>query len=74
MKLFKVNLRGFQGKPLASVMVVAKDPTSAYQTVRIWLDEARIGLPGDRELKSLELIADTDGSDTTIFPLFITPQ
>ena len=74
MKLFKVNLRGFRGKPLASVTVVAKDPTSAYKAVRIYLDENCIGDPKDRELFSVVLVADSDENNTTVPPLFIAPQ
>ena len=60
MKLFKVNLRGFTNNPVGSSMVVAGDPTTAYETVRAWLDEKNYGFRKDRELDSVELVADNN--------------
>jgi len=58
MKLYRVNLQGFYNKPIGSSMVVAEDPTAAYEMVRAWLDEKDYGYDKDRELKSGELVAD----------------
>lgn len=58
LKLFKVNLAGFCNGPYGSCMVVSVDPTSAYETVRAYLDENGLGFDKDRVLKSIELVAE----------------
>lgn len=58
MKLFKVILQGYGRYGTSYVM--AKDPTSAYKKVKDYLDDNDLGFPKDRELESIELIADSD--------------
>lgn len=58
MKLYRVKLRGFYNKPMGAPMVVATDPTAAYEIVKKWLDEKDYGFRKDRELDCVELVAD----------------
>lgn len=58
MKLFKVNLRGSYTEPEGSWMVVAMDPSTAYNKVREALDKSDYRFEEDRELASIELLAD----------------
>jgi len=39
--------------------VVAEDPTSAYETVKKYLDSKDVGFHKDREMESIELLAET---------------
>lgn len=59
-KLYRVTVQGLDStKPQYKVSyVIADDPTSAYDTVREYLDDQEIGFEEDRELLSVELIAD----------------
>ena len=63
MKLFKVRLRGlgggYTGIDYGTSYVVAEDPTSAYVMVRKFIDENDFGFQHERELYSVELIADS---------------
>ena len=74
MKLYRVKLRGFHNKPMGASMVVATDPTAAYEIVRKWLDDKDYGLRKDRELDCVELVA--DGHEYTDAParLFLQSQ
>jgi len=62
MRLFRVNLRGFGGFTTGvnyqSSYVIAENPDEAYQKVRRWLDKKDYGFYKDRELASVELLAD----------------
>lgn len=63
-KLFKVNLRGMRytssgSAPEGVSYVLANCPTSAYIKVRKRLDEKNYGFSKDRELESVELVADS---------------
>jgi hypothetical protein len=64
MKLFKVKCRGMNtqgfGNDIAHGLayVVAEDPTEAYQKVRYYLDAEKIGVARDKELESIELLAE----------------
>ena len=57
-KLFRVTLKGFHGSPWHEPMVVAKDPTEAYEKIRTRLDEEDYGLSAHRELVSVTLLAE----------------
>jgi len=65
MNLYRVKLRGMQssrtGIAYGDSYVLAEDPTEAYQKIRKFLDEADLGSLRDRELESLELLANTEG-------------
>jgi hypothetical protein len=64
MKLFKITLRGMTvtstGVVYGVSYVVAQDPTSAYLKVKKFLDTNDIGFSKERELFSVELIADSN--------------
>jgi hypothetical protein len=74
MKLYRVNLQGFYNTKFASPMVVAKDPTTAYETVKFWLKEKDYGFEKDREMKSIELIADSYEHTKATSILFLQQQ
>lgn len=59
-KLYKITLQGLHGtKPqYRECYVVADDPTSAYNLVREYLDDEKIGFTEDRGLKTIELLAE----------------
>jgi hypothetical protein len=59
MKLFRVTLRGLYATKYGASYVVAPDPTTAYQMVRAKLDDKDYGFDKDRELHSIELLADS---------------
>ncbi len=65
MNLYRVKLRGMQssrtGIAYGDSYVLAHNPTEAYQKVREFLDKSDIGFLKDRELESLELLANTEG-------------
>ena len=60
MDLFKVTLRGMTAS-LNTVYgvsyVVAPDLTTAYETVRKYLDEKNLGFRHEREVDTVELLA-----------------
>ena len=63
MKLYKVTRRGMtsglgSGQAYGVAYVVAEDPERAYRTVRASLDTRDLGFSSDRELSSVELIAE----------------
>lgn len=58
-KLYKVTCRGLYGSIYRVSYVLAEDPTIAYKKVKNNLDRRNIGFPPERELQSIELIADT---------------
>jgi len=61
MKLYRVNLRGLTnatGVQYNSSYVVADDTAEAYKRVRKWLDDEDYGFSHERELESVELLAD----------------
>lgn len=61
MKLFRVTLRGLTsatGVQLHSSYVVAENCHEAYRKVRNWVDENNYGFSNERELESVELLAD----------------
>ena len=77
LKLYRVTLCGFNGYTSGAdpgtSYVVATDPTAAYQTVRAELDRRECGFSHDRELKSVELIADAYKHTDVRAELFIAP-
>jgi hypothetical protein len=63
-KLFLVRCHGMQtstGGQIAwgQAFVAAEDPTSAYRKLREHLDKGDIGFARDREMLSIELVADS---------------
>jgi hypothetical protein len=64
MKLYKVTLRGMTvtstGVVYGVSYAVAEDPTSAFLKVKKFLDTNDIGFSKERELLSIELVADTN--------------
>jgi len=62
-RLFKIDL----GYPLGEFYAVAKDPTTAYKKVRADLDNEDYGFRKDREMETIELIA-----EATRFPDCVT--
>jgi len=64
MKLFKITLRGMTvtstGVVYGVSYAVAQDPTTAYLKVKKFLDTNDIGFSKERELLSVELIADSN--------------
>lgn len=59
MRLYRVTLRGMIGE-YGTSYVVAEDPTSAYSTVKAFLDAKDLGFDSQRKLDRVELLADTD--------------
>ena len=45
-----------------SFYIIHTDPTSAYSVLREYLDNKKIGLKKERELKTVELLADAENS------------
>jgi len=63
MKLYRVNLKGFGYSNCVvygSSYVVAEDSHKAYLKVRKYLDDKGYGFKKEREMKSVDLIADED--------------
>lgn len=63
MKLYKVTCRGMtsglgSAQAYGVAYVVADDPERAYRTVRAALDTRDLGFTDDREMRSVELIAE----------------
>ena len=62
MKLYRVKLRGMQtnitGIAYGVAYVVANDPQEAYNKVRTAVDEEDLGFRDERELSSVELLAE----------------
>lgn len=64
LKLYRVTLRGMRHSSLASgviygiAYVVADDAEQAYRKVRDSLEKRDIGFKSDRELLSIELLAE----------------
>ena len=64
MKLFRVKLKGMQGSTGSNTShgtpyVIAPDPTTAYAMVKKYVDEHDLGFTYERELESIELLAET---------------
>ena len=63
MKLYKVTLQGMTGSyPISwgESYVVADNPNEAYEKVRTFLNSNDIGFTKDRELRAIEMIADSE--------------
>ena len=58
MKLYKVTLLGMLNG-YGTSYVVAEDPTSAYETVKKFLDANNLGFTDHRKMDRVELLADT---------------
>ncbi len=74
-KLYKVTLRGMtsstSGTAYGISYVVAEDPEKAYQKVRSFLDAGNIGFKKDREMHTVELLAETYKYTDTRTMLFL---
>ena len=60
-KLYKVVCRGMTGgagRAHGVTYVVAENPDEAYCIVRAALDQRNLGFRGDREMRSIELLAE----------------
>ena len=60
-KLFKVTLKGLHSVTSTGYnenYVIAKNPSEAYSKVLKFLNENDLGFDRDRELKSIELVAE----------------
>ena len=61
-KLYRVNLKGMKSNPTGVAYgvsyVIAKNPTDAYEKVKTFLDKEDLGYTKDREMESIELIAE----------------
>ena len=57
MKLYRVRCRGMQ-QSHGIAFVVAPDATTAYKRVRDDLDERDLGMTQDREMESIDLVAE----------------
>lgn len=66
MNLYLVTVRGLAwngvGMDYQHSYVVAEDPTTAYQKVRVYLDERDLGFPREREMDSVKLLANSKES------------
>lgn len=66
MKLFLVRCKGMTstvtGVAHGLAYVVANDPTEAYNKLRNYLDEKDLGFTSERELNTIQLIADEESS------------
>ena len=74
MKLYKVNLRGLgggSGVNYKSSYVVAENADKAYLTVRSHLDEKDYGFTRDREMESVELLAEDSDYAESLVRLFL---
>lgn len=63
MNLYRVNLQGCKtsitSKSMSGAYVVAETLDSAYNQVRQWLDKEGYGWEHERDLESIELLAET---------------
>jgi hypothetical protein len=61
MKLFRLKLRGMETGIIAYgyPYVVAENMDEAYKKVRNYLDEKDLGFENDREMESIQLLAET---------------
>ena len=63
LKLFFVKTEGMRSgvssAPYGALYVLATHPTEAYNKVREFLDINDVGFDSDRELKSIEVVADS---------------
>lgn len=74
MKLFIVKLRGLgttRGIDYSKSYVVADDTDEAYKIVRKFLNDKDYGFSKERELSSVELIADENEFTDVMTRLFI---
>jgi len=74
MKLYRVTLRGFIGSDYRVSYVVCKNCNDAYLTVLIALANKDLGFPKERELLSVELIAEDAQYPDCETRLFLTPH
>ena len=75
MKLFKVRLKGMTYSSTGNVWgesyVIANDPTEAYEKVKAHLIEKKVGFDKDRELDTVQLIADEKDYAPAGFKLYL---
>lgn len=78
MKLFRVKLKGMTfsstGAPHGDCYVIANDPTEAYKALREFLNEKDYGFLHERELDTIELLADEYEFSDVRRHLIIIPQ
>jgi len=71
MRLYKIICRGLSGTDYGTAYAVAEDPEQAYRKVRRFLDEHTVGFPEDREMKTIELLADSSDSPDCGVKLYV---
>lgn len=75
-KLYKVTCKGMRstvgGVAHGIAYVVCDHPTEAYQVVRDVLEKEDFGFFGDRELHSIELIAEEGKSPLCGYALYLS--
>ena len=75
LKLYKVTLRGMThnstGVAHGINYVIAQNPDEAYRKVRDYLDKEDIGFSYDRELNTIELLAEDYSCTDTRIRLFL---
>jgi hypothetical protein len=77
-KLYRVTLKGLacrsgSGQCYGEAYVVAEDPTAAYQQVKSRLESDDIGFEHDRELDTVQLIAEETDDPLCGHRLYIAP-
>ena len=73
-KLFRVTLRGLSNYNLPNykeTYVLADTPTEAYEKVYKFVKENNLGFDCDRELHSVELVAEANEYTTAPYYLFV---
>jgi len=75
MKLYRVKLKGLTGSVVTTAYgkpyVVADNPTDALIKVQTYLKENKIGFSGDREMDTIELLAEEGDYPKCRVQLFI---
>ena len=76
LKLYKVTCRGMQSATASRITngiayCVAEDPTAAYEALREFLCDNDYGNYADREMETIELVAEADSYPMCGFRLFV---
>ena len=75
MKLYRVKLKGMLGSIISTAYghpyVVADDPTEALEKVQDYLDKKDLGFTSDREMVSIELLAEEEDYPECHIQLFL---
>jgi len=75
MKLYRIRLKGLHGAMVGNdhseSYVIARDPTDALNKVQSYLNERDIGFKNEREMDSIELLAEEGGYPKHHVQLFL---